>query len=427
MAFSNSFTGKGIATVLPSGEGLQRSQERMSDMILNAEKLKYDTFKKNEEEFLKASNIDPVFVLSNSAREVQSKMLEQFNTTWGKVMKERGGNLTTDDKIQMAKEKDFILMNQQKMQSDMERIQLHRKMVAQNPNRWSDEEQSLRENEYMKSGSYEHTEPPIRPLSLTDAAMRNMNKIATKEYIPKEEEISYTIGGVPWKKSTTYSASKADVVPYIKSALADNDQYAVGAIKEWNELTPQEKEKYHTTNPQNPILEMAVDRHWKEWVKSEVKESRNTMGQGGASGNMRTWNGQKYTPTSAMSSPYVGLSSDGYHPITNLTKQMTIPVSRMELLEEDKASAEKPAQSIKGYVTGYDEGTDKIIFLVSQDYKDLDYPTLSSGRGMQIAVPRSDFSKEIFDDLEIVKDGKYVKIKDLTPSTVSKPKGKTLY
>jgi hypothetical protein len=114
--------------------------------------------------------------------------------------------------------------------------------------------------------------------------MKTLNKVATKEYIDPAEDMVYNKGGVPYKKSTTYSAQKTDVVPYIKAALSDNDQYAAGAIKEWNELTPQEKEKYHVANPQNPILEMAVDRHWKEWVKSEVKETRNTMGRGGSKG-----------------------------------------------------------------------------------------------------------------------------------------------
>jgi hypothetical protein len=159
MAFQNSFTGKGIATTLPSGEGLQRSQEKMSDLILGAEKLKYDTFKKNEEDFLKASNIDPVFILANSARETQSRMLDSFNTKWGKTMKERGGNLSTDDKIQMAKEKDFILMQQQKMQSDMQSLQLHEKMAMQSPNKWDAEELNRRKMEYMRTGTYDHTEP----------------------------------------------------------------------------------------------------------------------------------------------------------------------------------------------------------------------------------------------------------------------------
>lgn len=413
--FQNSFTGKNTGVLLPSGDGLLRSQEKMNDLIAGAEKLKYETYKRNEEEFLKASNIDPVFVLANSARDVQAKMLDQYNTKWGKVMQSRGGNLTTDDKMQMAKEKDYILMEQQKAQSDMSTMQLHQKMVAQNPNRWDDGQLNQWVSDYMKTGHYDHTEPPIKPLSLTDAAMKNMSKVATKEYHDPAEDKLYDKGGVPYKDQTTYSAQKQDVIPYIQASIANNDQYAAGTIKEWNELGTVDKEKYHKANPGNPLLEMAVDRHWKEWVKQDVKTTRNTVGGTSSGGDMRTWQGQKYTPTSAMESPFPGLPSKDYHPVTNLSKQITIPIGSMELLEPTKAvsGVEKPNQSIKGFVTGYDKDSDKITFLISQDYKDLDYASLASGKGMQIAVPRGSFSKEIFDNLEIVDGGKLIKLKDL--------------
>jgi hypothetical protein len=424
MAGQNLFTGKDVGVLLPSGESGRRSQDNMSSMLIEAEKLKADVYQKNADEFRKASNIDPVFVLADSAQKTQMGLISDFNKKWGRAMQQAGGNLSDAQKMQMTTDKNVVIMQQQRMQSEMEAAQTHNKMVAQNPNRWSAEEQAKRYSDYINTGNYNFTEPPIKPLSLTDAAMKNVNKIAVKEYHLPEEDKTYAKNGVNWIDKTTYSAGKEDVIPYIKNALTD-DQYAAGVLKEWNDLGEADKEVYHKKNPSNPIFEMAVDKHWKEWVKQDVKTERNMVG-GSTGGNMRTWQGNKYTPTSAMESPFPSLPSNTYHPLPNISKQITIPISNMELLEPDKAIAgtEKPNQSIKGFVTGYDENSDKITLLISQDYKDLDYPTLASGKGMQIAVPRSAFSKEIFDDLEIMKDGKLTKLKDVArpaPKATSNP------
>jgi hypothetical protein len=278
MAFTNTFTGKNTGVTIPGNEAGLRAQENMSNMILSAEKLKLETFQKNQAEFLKNANIDPVFVLSESAKETQARLLDNFNTKWGKTMQQSGGNLSLDNKLQMAKDKNIVLMEQQKMASEMEAAQTHNKMVMQNPNRWDAEEQTKRYNDYIATGTYNHTEPPIKPLSLTNAAMKLANKVATKEYIAEDETKTYSLNGVPYKKNITYSASRDDVAPYIKAAISDDPQYAAGAIKEWNELATPDKETYFKKNPANPIFEMAVDKHWKEWVKSEEKEVKNTSG-----------------------------------------------------------------------------------------------------------------------------------------------------
>ena len=73
------------------------------------------------------------------------------------------------------------------------------------------------------------------------------------------------------------------------------------------------------------------------------------------------------------------------------------------------------------------EHTDKVKFLVSRDFKDLDYSALASGAGMQVALKRSDFAPETFADLEIVKDGKYVKIGNLPIKKAEAPVKKKAY
>jgi hypothetical protein len=390
----------------------------MGQMILSAEKLKLDTYKANEQEFLKVANVDPVFVLSQSAREVQAKLLDDYNTRWGKVMKDRGGNMTTEDKVKMAKEKDYILMEQSKMASDMEQAQLHNKMVSQNPNRWDRDEQAKRFNDYITTGSYDHTEPPIKPLSLTDAAMKMSNKVATKEYIDQNEpQQTYSVGGVPYKKSIVYSASREDVAPYIQAAIADNDQYGAGVLKEWNDLAPTDKEVYFSKNPKNPILEMAVDKHWKEWVKSEEKEVKNTQPSNSGLGfSFYTGSGKRisYTPQPAREVPIGKTTYSTFHEIPNLPADDLISKGNIRVLDGEGDEVTQPNINIPSEVVGYDEATDELIFMAKSNFIDIG-GYKPKGSGLRFAVKRADAGTK-YNDIEIIKDGKKVKIGTLTPS-----------
>jgi hypothetical protein len=284
----------------------------------------------------------------------------------------------------------------------METAQLHNKMVQQNPNRWDAEEQGKRYNDYIKTGDYEHPEPPIKPLSLTDAAMRTMNKVATKEYIdPKEAQQTYTIGGVPYKKATVYSAKKEDVIPYIQATIANNDQYAAGALKEWNGLTPQEKEEYHKTNPQNPILEMAVDRHWKEWVKTEEKEQRNIVStRSGYNLNLfgrdvKFSPGQQKQGTIAYADKTYSnpIEFDGSFKFTN------VPTNGGNVLKGQYTKPLSSRGNIEGYLKNYDPERD--VFILAATGTD---PNVDNGSLMEI--PASNLNQTEINKIPIYVNGK---------------------
>jgi hypothetical protein len=423
--FANSFTGKGIAPVLPSGEGLQHSQERMGDMLIAAEKTKYDIFQKNAEEFRKDVNIDPVALLSDSAMRVQSKYISDFNNKWGAIKHQNRDHLSEDQQVQMQSEKNVVIMHQQKMQSDMQQAMQEKEIVDKDAGRTFDgtEWYQKKWKPYIESGNWNSSPIPIKSKSIDEFLLKNplSNKITIEE-TPEEK------GGYKGLASTKYSTDEVSAREHVKNVILSNDAYGKDAIQQFLDQPEAIKKQYFVDKNKdgvisadeatdiNPIIKWAQDTKWQKARRVEDRAWRKLETSTGNSGNMRTWQKQVYTPTSAMDSPYPGLPSKSYHPFPQLVKQMTIPIARMELLEPDKVtpSIERPQQSIKGFVTGYDEESDKITFLISQDYKDLDYPTLASGKGMQIAVPRSAFSKEIFDDIEIVKDGKMIKLKDIT-------------
>ena len=113
--FTQLYSGKGLSAPLPSDGG--RATSRLSDFIVQAEEIKYKAFKENEQEFLKNSNIDPVFLVSTKNRDAQMDMLNAFNQKWAQKFKESGYNLSTEDKKALLTEKNFLLANQQDMQA----------------------------------------------------------------------------------------------------------------------------------------------------------------------------------------------------------------------------------------------------------------------------------------------------------------------
>lgn len=90
------YTGKGLASNLPKDNG--SAMGRLSNFITKAEELKYQTFKQNEQEFLKTSNVDPAFFISTANQNTQAKLLDDYNKRWATRMKESNNNLSLEDK-----------------------------------------------------------------------------------------------------------------------------------------------------------------------------------------------------------------------------------------------------------------------------------------------------------------------------------------
>jgi hypothetical protein len=114
------FTGKETGVEIQGSDKLQRNQENMSNMFLTAEKMKAEIYQKNKAEFEKASDIDPIFLLTDSAQKYQSDRITEFNNKYGNLLHKYGGNIPDSVKKQMATDKNYVIMEQFKMKSDME-------------------------------------------------------------------------------------------------------------------------------------------------------------------------------------------------------------------------------------------------------------------------------------------------------------------
>lgn len=423
--FTNTFTGKDTAVRLPSGEGVLRSQEDMNNLFLKAEQLKYETFKKNEDDFLKASAIDPAVSISNKATEFQSGLIDEFNKKWASKMQSSGGNLSTDQKIEMMKDRRMIEAEGSNIQAMQKAWEMHREMVARNPIDFDENEFNENTMDFMLNGKYNYPTPPLRAKDFAS-------------YIRAESQKNRNDAGYEWKKEGDHEVWSKRNVPAGKEGdeierMFHNapEGYKKGVFRDyeqWKQDNPDQFLKMFDSNQdgvvdgkdenKNPIMEWirTNPKYMDQVVTWERSDKTRRPSSGGANnGTMRTWLNQKYIPPAAQKSPYEGLPSDKYHPFVNLQKPISIPVDYIQVLDAGVPNPKKEdvGQTIKGYIIGYDEQSDKVVFMVSQDYKDVDYSALSSGAKRQIAVPRSALPKTDFDLLEIEQDGKKTKLGEM--------------
>ena len=106
------YTGVNSAARIPELGILQRAEERFYDTIARKDELATERAKQNEQEYLAAMKNDPVYLVAGKNQQIQSDAIENYNNKWGKVFMQRNGRLTTQDKLDMQKDKMALNMMQ---------------------------------------------------------------------------------------------------------------------------------------------------------------------------------------------------------------------------------------------------------------------------------------------------------------------------
>lgn len=420
----NLFTGKDVGVLLPSGESGARAQQNFSSMLIEVEKLKADVYQKNEAEFLKNSKIDPVFVLSDKAREVQTKMLDNFNTTYGKLMQERGGNLTVDDKLQMQRAKDVVIMTQQQMQSDLQRYMQDRETIQKNPLKYSAEENKPFEDTYLNQGTYEPHELPVNPTAIITKYPNYKLKTENKETLtrPDPNNPNNEIHEVT-------SASKADVTEFIGADAIKDPAVMKDVFRHWGSLSPEQQKTYLDADKNgtvsdeekqamslkasnNPIIQAYSDKYWKNFVDKDLKTVRKTSGTG--KGFEFNFGGQKVSASPGVKRkdpvPYGDqVYTDSYRfdkpiPIGNVPTEGGIKYTR-------NSSRPLGKGNVQGVIKDYIADGDLVTIEVKKAYGAANVES-----GEFIAVPASSIPD--VDSLPIIGD-------DSKPTTVGAMRGKS--
>jgi hypothetical protein len=266
------YTGKGLAANIPKDSG--NAMARLGSFITRAEELKYQTFKQNEQEFLKASNIDPAFFISTANQATQSKLLDEFNKTWSAKMKASNNNLSLEDKQAMMAQKNLLIAQQQDMQTKQDLWQQHRNMIMQNPNKYDQEEWAVYDKVYRETGEYPLVTPPIKAQSIDMALQKNP---ITGEVIKQPPEYS-TIGGIKMFADVTHTGTEENARQRVRDLALSDEAYTKDLARQFRELDPQTKLKYLDADKNgtisreeaqdfNPIIKWAQDTKWQSAIK----------------------------------------------------------------------------------------------------------------------------------------------------------------
>lgn len=276
--FSNLYTGSGIAPQYPQDTG--RSTERLSDFILEAERIKYNAFKQNEQEFLKNSQIDPAFFISKANQETQTTLLDDFNKKWSQRMRSSGYNMSTDDKMAMQAEKNLIVTKQNEMLMKQKMWEQEAALVKSNPADFDDKEHALKTAKFISDGEFDYNTLPYRAIPVSSRLLSLKGKIGKTIATTSPME-----GSPGFQQTIETTGTREEVAPIIIEEVFKDPRVMKDMMQSWNALTQEEKNKYLETDnvegiseeerkaggapaksAENPILKFYIDNNYKHAI-----------------------------------------------------------------------------------------------------------------------------------------------------------------
>lgn len=432
--FQHIYDGKNEGVALPSGERLDKAQENLGRTILDAEKIRLEEFRKNEDWLLKSTTVDLKALASAGAAATQAKYYDKFVEDTAKIYKQAGGekNLSTDQKIEINKQRMFFEAEQNKLLGDQKKFEMEEALVNRDPRfdkkKWLEQKAS----KYITTGVFDNTPPPWQAKNL--GKYFNDNKVKGTTYT--EDKYETNIYGKKVYQPVVINGTRQEAEAHVENHILADPQLLEGAFEEFSSLpeskqmeyladfdtnkdgslSEQEKQTIPNLNAptrDNPILKYAKEKYWQQ-VRT-VTQSKETGAappstSSGGTSNFKYGSGNwtKYTP-SAPTKANLGadMNTDNYHSFGQF-ESYVIPVENIEVQDKNGNKVGTGQQNLLVKPTGYDEESGKFTFTVLQNYKSQN----RRGNGDQIAIAKEDVPPE-FREIEIVVDGKTVKIKDV--------------
>ncbi len=426
------YTGRGLAAQLPKDTG---GLGRLSDFIAKAEEIKYKAFKENEQEFLKSSNIDPVFFISAANQKAQTGLLNNFNQKWAGEYKKYQGNLPMDVKQQMQTEKNLLVAEQQKMMAMQKMWEEEDELVKKNPAVFDEKEHALKTMQLMNKGEFDYTTLPYRAKPVSSKLIQLRGKIGTvtQKTIPVKDAPGY-------QQSYNTQGTREDIAPIIIYEVFNDPATMKDMMNGWkslplsvkNELLDTDKiggvseaerkaGEVVTMDKENPILKWYIDENYKYAIKEEPVGEISAIKEApkGGSSVFKGFGGDKrYDPTEARSVPIGQTRYTTYHEIKGMPSQEAT-FNKGRVLDTEGETLLQPNTPITSRVIGYDEDKDEFIFIATKNFINLaDQWAKSYGEGLRFSVKRSDLP-DMYNDFDIIKDGKTVKVGSVSRTTPS--------
>ena len=438
------YTGVNSAARIPELGILQRAEERFYDTIARKDELATERAKQNEQEYLAAMKNDPVYLVAGKNQQIQSDAIENYNNKWGKVFMQRNGRLTTQDKLDMQKDKMALNMMQQGLLSDQQRY-LSDKETMQKDIRGFYNKDVFRqaEQDYLKTGKYSSTPLIAAPQDFV-TAIKRMNLKYTEVHSTVTEEV----GGIGWKRDVTTNMTLDEAKRVVADQILSNEGYLMKVLQDANDpsnakeldkylmnydtnkngiIDPKEKKAAldEPMNLNNPIIMWAQDHYGPQIITSSVGTSKRiTSGVQGAGSRTLNYGGGnvKYAPPVGEQA-VLGSTNYNFFPWYKKTP-MNIPLNGARILKESGDQVLNRDQSVQGLdmvgIGKRADGSIEFIFKLPSD----NYMNLGQPAGTNVAVPAE--KMPMLQDITVEDNGKLVRVKDLMGGTqTSKPKSKS--
>jgi len=436
MAVDILYTGKGFAPELQSDGG--KAMSRLSDFITKAEEIKYKAFKENKDWFLKTQEVDPVAFITTANQDAQNRLMKEYNESSAAIVQKAGGfdKLSGEAQSKILAGKNFLISEQNRMRADQEQYMLEKAMIAKDAdtNYSSEEFYRTKEAPYLNGQPYDRT--PIQPKAQSIA----------NELIGLKGRFGSTITrNIPSKGAPGFfdtmetTGTREDIAPYITNRVFEEPKYKRDMLERWSALSQAEKDKYLDTDKsgrvdeaertagtsvtrdkENPILKFYIDQNWQNALKEEPSGKPTRITTGSSTGGFSEFTGFgkaiKYTPTESRDAGIIGQTKyDSFHDL-NVPVQ-DVNVKQIRVLNPSGEITKPNTGPITADLVGYDDVKDEFIFIATKDYYDFQPFAFGGAKGKdeRFAVKRSDLPEK-YNDWEIVKDGKRVKVGTIAKS-----------
>ena len=173
------FTGKELNFEIPKMTELASAEQRLRDKITKQEDLQT----KYQDEIRKNINIDTQALVSDFSRKQQYEAVKAFQDKWTKIAKERGNKLTSDDLMEMEKDKSGIANLQNEWQSSQKLWEHDQALIKQSPGDFDIAKFTADTDAFLSTGQYKPNSLEFSGINMDDffAGERWSGSMATTE------------------------------------------------------------------------------------------------------------------------------------------------------------------------------------------------------------------------------------------------------
>jgi len=300
MATDILYTGKGLATKLPSDDG--GAMSRLSNFITKAEEVKYQAFKDNKDWFLKTQEVDPVAFLTTANQDAQRRLLDKYNKASSAIVNEAGGfgNLSGEAQSKILAGKNLLMAEQQKMKSAMDQFLLEKEVIDKDKGATYDPMEFYKKKmiPYLETGTYDKTPLQPRAKSIANELIKLRGKIGQGTSVTRP-----TDNAPGFQETVETIGNREDVAPIIVDAVFRDEGYKRDMLEKWDALPQEKKNEYLDTDnsgdideierkegsvlskdAENPILKFYIDSNYKYGIKEGLKGKPSRINTGSVGG-----------------------------------------------------------------------------------------------------------------------------------------------